>query len=396
MVAIFIIACGQEAPPPPPPATMPTALQPGVQVPGAQAPGAQAPGAQAPGAQAPTAEEPVAQAAPPQLPGIVYASAEPQHGGVRKLGGEYMVELATGAEGKVDAYIQKHEGDVPSFEDVQVEMRVKPKKTAEGKQEPPQDVILYPKDGKLQGTVAGLPEGAYDVVFKIYDIKDDKLSKIKFKKMKFEPLETELVPQHEGEVKLVDKTKMEIVREGSKVKIWLRNLKDKQLKPKKAKVTQMVVNLDDGSKEELEVVPKDDHFEAVVKGPINPKQFKIMMANLKVKGKEYPKLRVPRVVAQPVLVKKGMKSESQPMTTGEAEKKEGPSKMKGAIGTMSIGKKPDKKTENKPVNETVNKKPTKKGSVSKAKPASPAGKPTSGKTSKKTKKGSMSKVKKVK
>ncbi|MCP4600555.1 MAG: hypothetical protein GY847_08490 [Proteobacteria bacterium] len=372
MLATFIVACAEEVVQPPPPI-------------------------------APIAQPSVAQV--PEAPKIVYAAADPQHGGVRHKIGDYMVELATGAEGKIDAYVQKYEGDTPSFEDVQVEMLVEPKaevekagtvddevaddKVADDKsveEEGASNVVFYPKDGKLQGTVAGLPKGAYDIAVKIFDIKDDRIAEHKFENVELDPLDTELKAEHGGEVQIVDKTKMEVVREGTTVKVWLSDLENKKLAPTEAALKQLVVNLDDGSKEELEIDAKDDHFEADVKGKFNPELFKIVMARLFVAGNEYPKLRLPRILARAAAkkgltkkdaVKKDPKLNVPAMTTNEAKKKDKPVKMKGTVGTMSVGKVPPSERPVRPIlrhrkkkveeSKTVSK--TKKGSVSTVKKA---------------------------
>ncbi len=329
----------------------------------------------------------------PAAPTIVYAAAEPQHGGVRQKVGEYMVELAAGSDGKIDAYIQKFEGDIPSFNDVQVEMQVAPEPgaaeeeatgkdkveaEAETEEKVTQDVIFYPKNGKLEGTIAALPKGAYDVAVKIFDIKNNTVSEQKFEKVELDPLDIELKPEHGGEVKIVDKTKMEVVREEKKVKVWLRDLNDQKLAPSVASVKQLIVNLDDGSKEALELEAKEDHFEAEIKGPVNTDTLKIMMARLMVAGQEYQKLRVPRVIA-PGVVKKGFQPKVPPMTAAKAIKKESLKAMKGTIGTIKVknppagtvtaGKRAPVKPVVKPAAAPARSSKTKKAAVSKAKKA---------------------------
>lgn len=311
---------------------------------------------------------PTEQAAPPAqeqvavspAPAIVYASAEPQHGGVRQRVGDYMVELATGTQGRINAYIQKYEGDVPSFEDVQVEMQVQPKEEtaqatpepqAEGKEKPTeQNVIFYPKDGKLEGTVAGLPQGDYDVDVKVFDIKDDKMAQTKFENVKLEPVDVKLEPKNGGEVEVIDQTKMEVARQGQTVKLWLRDLEDKELKPSEAAVKQLTVNLKDGSKEQLEVEAKEDHFEAEVKGEIDPESFKIMMADLAVAGQEYAKLRVPEVGTktmaadtEPKTKTEDEKPAKQGRTKSNVQKRETKEPLSGTVGTMKIDKTPVRK-----------------------------------------------------
>lgn len=323
----------------------------------------------------------VAQA--PAAPAIVYASAEPQHGGMRQRVGDYMVELATGADGKIDAYVQKYEGDVPSFEDVQVEMQVEPKAPpvppagqVAAEQPPPQDVIFYPKDGKLQGTVAGLAPGAYNVGVKIVDIKDEKIHEQNFENVNLQPIPTSLEPTHGGDVKVVDKTKMEVVQEGQKIKVWLRDLEDNKLEPSSAAVKQVVVPLADGTKEEVAIETKDDHFEGEIKGQVNPDTFKISMAQIMVQGQDYPKLRVPRITPKMLAqAKKGIVAPPPPATTTEAKKAEQPTKMKGTVGSMSLaGSLPPAKA---------------------VKPAAPPAEPAGKAASTKTKQGKVSSAKKA-
>ena len=328
-----------------------------------------------------------AAAAAPKAPDIVYASAEPQFGGLRKRVGDYMVELKTSAEGKVAAYVQKYEGDVPSFEDVQVEMQVKPRADAEvdeedaaevGEDAPaeekaedapadekaedapaeekadeadakevplppvvPQDVIFFPGDGKLEATVAGLPKGKYDVDFRIYDIKDDKMAEAAFEGVEIEPLEADMTPKHDGAVKLVDKTQLELLQKEGKLHVWLRDLESKPLPPSAAALRKLVINLANGEKQELEVEPEEDHFVADITGQIDPSNLKILLAKLLVTGKEYKQLRVPGIARLADLTAKGP-IEPAPkgeMTADAAKKGAAPGKMKGTVGTMAITKK---------------------------------------------------------
>lgn len=314
MFALFAVACKKETPPPPP---------------------------------APAAE--VAQV--PETPKIVYASAEPQYGGVRQKMGDFMVELATGTDGQMAAFIQKYEGDTPAFEDVQVEMQLTANvdaeaKAAEGEKEEaeektpePQDVIFFVKDGKLQGTVAGLTKGSYDVAVKIYDLKSDQVAEQIFKGVEIEPLETSLEPKHGGTVKIVDKAKMEVAHDGKMVKIWFRDLEDNNIKPEQAALTDLVISVQDGVKENVALEAKDDHFVTEVSADIVPEQFKILMANLKIGEQAYPKLRVANLVATAKVTADVVKK-APPMTKGEAKKQEEPKKMKGTIGTMTVGKLP--------------------------------------------------------
>jgi hypothetical protein len=316
MFAVFVVACAKEAPPPPSPAPAET----------------------------------VAKA--PETPKIVYASAEPQYGGVRQKVGDYMVELATGADGQVAAFIQKYEGDTPAFEDVQVEMQLtasagdgqesaqeETKKGAEEATPEPHDVIFFVKDGKLQGTVAGLDKGTYDVSVKIYDITTDQMAEQNFTGVAVEPLDTSLKPEHGGTVKIVDKAKMEFVNKGKTVKIWFRDLEDKKIKPEEAQLTDLVVSTQDGVKETLNLETKGYHFETEVSGEIVPEQFKILMANLKIGEQLYPKIRIPNLAKVAVSSKKTVR-QAPPATSSEAEKIDKPVKMKGTIGTMAVGKLP--------------------------------------------------------
>ena len=57
----------------------------------------------------------------------VMASSEPQHGGLVKRMGDYMVELKPAVEGNMDVYVQKVEGAVSAIENVQVEMKITPR-----------------------------------------------------------------------------------------------------------------------------------------------------------------------------------------------------------------------------------------------------------------------------
>ncbi len=298
------------------------------------------------------ATQPVAQ---PQ-PSVVFASAEPQHGGTTQKIGNYMVELATGTEGKMDVYVQKHEGAIPSFEDVQLEMAVQPKDpNAE-----PRDVIFYPKDGKLQGTVAGLEKGAYDVNVKVFEIANESMAEHTFTNVALDPVQTELKPKHKGEVKVIDKTKMEVVRKDKDVKIWLRDLEGNKLPPDQATIDAFVVNLKDGTKETVKTEVKGDHLEAKINGDIDEETIKILSTDLKVAGQDYTKLRLPRLIDRAVPRKRSRilptSSAAIPSTTG---------KPTGAISTIGL------KTA-VPANvaqDRVHRKPSKRGQTSDAKKA---------------------------
>ncbi len=382
-LACVVVACKQEAPPAP-----------------------AAPAAPAPPVQQQAAQQPE-QPQEPEAPKIVYASAEPAHGGTTQKMGDWMVELATGAEGKVDFYVQRYEGAEPSFDKVKMEVIATPDEAdqdAEGEEEEEdadRSVVFYPEDGKLQGTVAGITEEIYDFDVKIYEMATDEVSQGTFEDVEVEPLETDLEAKHGGVVHVIDETKMEVVQEGEKLLVYLRDMADEVLSPEDANVEEVVVEDEDGEEQSVEIEPVKDHFEGEIESEGDAEEeaeegaeeeaeeespIKIVNLMLSVGEKKYENMIVPKVGMLFRDEDGKRKIPTPPMTQAEAEKGKAGKEMKGTIGAMKVGAAPAGAVKK------AGKKKSKgsKGPVTKAKKAGAAKK-----SGKKKSKGPVTKAKKA-
>ena len=342
-VACVVVACKQEAPPAP-----------------------AAPATPAPPVQQQAAQQPE-QPQEPEAPKIVYASAEPAHGGTTQKMGDWMVELATGAEGKVDFYVQRYEGAEPSFDKVKMEVIATPDEAdqdAEGEEEEEEEeeeedadrsVVFYPEDGKLQGTVAGITEEIYDFDVKIYEMATDEVSQGTFEDVEVEPLETDLEAKHGGIVHVIDETKMEVVQEGDKLLVYLRDMADEVLSPEDANVEEVVIEDEDGEEQSVEIEPVKDHFEGEIESEGDAEEeaeegaeeeaeeespIKIVNLMLSVGEKKYENMIVPKVGMLFRDEDGKRKIPTPPMTQAEAEKGKAGKEMKGTIGAMKVGAAP--------------------------------------------------------
>jgi hypothetical protein len=362
-VAFVAVACKQEAAPPPMPAPAPAPMAP-------QA---------APMGQA-------AAPAAPAAPTVVYASAEPQHGGVTQKVGDYMVELATGSEGKVDFYVTKYEGATPAFEKVSLGVLAKSATETDEDGAPlRRTVVFYPKDGKLQGTVAGMEKGAYNFDVSVYEIETETMAEGTFENVEIDPLETEMEAKHNGTVYVIEKTKMEVVQEGGKLKVYLRGLDDKALGTE-GTLEDVTVGVGDENEETIDLEPVGDHYEGDIESEVpEDGELELVKFKLKIWDEDYDNLRagpIPKYTARVPDLK---------LTKTEAKKLEHAGEMKGTIGTMKVAK-PAKGMLGKPVAEPSGKKTKKsKGPKTKGKKAGEA----SGKKTKKSK-GPKTKGKKAK
>jgi hypothetical protein len=359
---VVAIACQQEPVPPPQP------LQAPIPTPQAALP------------QAPPS------AAVPAAPTVVYASAEPAHGGTTQKVGDYMVELATGPEGKVDFYVQKYEGAVQSFDNVQLEVDALSKtETTEDGEPASQNVVFYPKDGKLEGTVAGMEKGAYDFNVKVYEIESETTAEGTFQNVEVDPLKTSVEAKHDGTVYVVENAKMELVQDGDKLKVYLRDLADNDLDANGNQLEDVTVSVGDGE-EKVDLDPAGDHFEGKLSREVpEEEEVKVIWAKLIIGKRSYDKLRIARVVKRIHVSKKKPKTPELLTITDAKKKIERPKPMKGTVGSMKVGA--------PPASATGKKSKTSKGPATKGKKAgksSPSGKKS------KTSKGPSTKGKKAK
>jgi len=368
VVAFAVAACKQEAAPPPMPSPapmMPQAMQPPTPAPAA-----------------------------PAAPTVVFASAEPQHGGLTQKVGDYMVELATGTEGKVDFYVTQYEGATPSFEKVQLGVLATSKTEVDDEGAPiSQQVVFYPKDGKLQGTVAGMQKGAYDFHVAIHELETQTVAEGKFENVEVDPLKTEMQAKHDGVVYVVENAKMEVVQDGNKLKVYLRGLDDAPLGIEGNDLDDVTVGIGEDEEETVELDPAGDHFEGELESEVpEDEEVEIKLAHLTLAGQKYANMRMGKV-ARAIHAEKGLK-----LTTTEAAKLEHVDAMKGAIGSMKVGV-PDKPMPKKEAAEpeTGKKTKTSKGPMTKGKKAgeTASGGEAKGKKTK-TSKGPMTKGKKAK
>lgn len=307
-VALLAVACKPEAPP------LPAQVQPMPQV-------------------------PVAAVPQPTEPIVVFASAEPAHGGVTQKIGDYMVELATGGEGKVHFHVQKFEGATPAFDSVQLEVMARPT----GSEIVDQTVVFYPKDGKLEGTVAGMSKIAYDFGVAIYEIGTTNLAVGTFRNIEVEPLATELEAKHDGTVQLVDKTKVEVVAKGKTLLLYLRDLQDNNIPPSASQVEDVDVEVGEGESEKVALEPVGDHYEGEI-GAELPEAAPIRIVNAKLVfgGETYDRLRIPRLTRWAKLPQKKAAAgpTPPPMTQTEAKQVVPGAGMRGSIGSMKVGAPP--------------------------------------------------------
>ena len=189
--------------------------------------------------------------------------------------------------------------------------------------------MFYPKDGKLEGTVADMDKGNYDFGVKLYEKDSQSSSSGNFENINVEPKDTELKPKHDGAVHLIDGTKMELVRQDNKLKIYLRDENDKPVDTSKASLSDTVVGIRQDEKEVVEMAPAGDHFEGDISGDVDEDALKLISGVLKIDAKEYKDLRIPTIPSI------GDNKEGPSLTkTTVTKSKEG--KQKGAIGTIAL------------------------------------------------------------
>lgn len=362
--AFVAVACQQEAAPPPMPAPAPMA---------------------------PQAMQPQAQAqAVPAAPTVVYASADPQHGGITQKVGDYMVELATGNEGRVDFYVTKYEGATPSFENVQLGVVAASKTETTDKGLPlSQHVVFYPKDGKLQGTVAGMQKGSYDFHVAIHELATKNVAEGTFADVEIDPFKTEMRAKHDGTVYLVEKAKMEIVQEDNKIKVYLRALDDTPLATEGNDIEDVTIGIGEEGEETVDLEPVGDHYEGEIESEIpEDDEVELKLLHALIDDEKYNNMRMGPVPRVRLRARKDLK-----LTQSEAKKLDHPKEMKGTIGSMKVGAKP----EPKPEPATGKKTKTSKGPMTKGKKAGASSGGSKGKGKKtKTSKGPMTKGKKAK
>jgi len=241
--------------------------------------------------------EPLQQAPAKAKP--VMASTDPQHGGLVKRMGDYMVEMKPNPDGTMEVYVQKVEGAVSAADNVQLEVTLTPKAVDAGAAKPgtpaERSLIFYPEDGKLKGKVAGLVKGLYKIRVALFDDKNN-MAEAAFDDVDLSPEVSDLKAEHEGEVYVLDDKKLEAVRVGDNIEVFVSNLKDGTPIKDQVEIQEMRMQAGDQKSEPIRVSLVNGRL--LSKIPITVPEnetVKLVDVNMSILGKLYHKFRVPAV-----------------------------------------------------------------------------------------------------